>query len=51
MNYKQPCALIGNGSNPTHPTVKDRLKSIKTFLCVDGGADKLIKWDILQMLF
>ena len=42
MKYKSPYALFGNGSNPTHPTVKDRLKSINTFFCVDGGADKLI---------
>ena len=42
MKYKAPYALFGNGSNPRHPTVKDRLKSINTFFCVDGGADKLI---------
>ena len=42
MKYKSPYALFGNGSNPKHPTVKDRLKSINTFFCVDGGADKLI---------
>ena len=42
MKYKSPYALFGNGSKPTHPTVKDRLKSINTFFCVDGGADKLI---------
>ena len=42
MKYKSPYALFGNGSNPRHPTVKDRLKSINTFFCVDGGADKLI---------
>ena len=42
MKYKAPYALFGNGSNPTHPIVKDRLKSINTFFCVDGGADKLI---------
>ena len=42
MKYKSPYALFGNGSNPTHPIVKDRLKSINTFFCVDGGADKLI---------
>ena len=42
MKYKSPYALFGNGSYPTHPIVKDRLKSINTFFCVDGGADKLI---------
>ena len=42
MKYKSPYALFGNGSYPTHPTVKDRLTSINTFFCVDGGADKLI---------
>ena len=42
MKYKAPYALFGNGSNPRHPNVKDRLKSINTFFCVDGGADKLI---------
>ena len=40
--YKYPHALFGNGPSPTHPIVKDRLKSINTFFCVDGGADKLI---------
>lgn len=43
MNYKGPYALFGNGPDPTHPIIKDRLKSIKTFFCVDGGADKLLK--------
>ena len=42
MKYKSPNALFGNGPSPTHPIVKDRLKSINTFFCVDGGADKLI---------
>ncbi len=42
MKYKYPHALFGNGPSPTHPIVKDRLKSINTFFCVDGGADKLI---------
>ena len=42
MKYESPYALFGNGSNPRHPIVKDRLKSINTFFCVDGGADKLI---------
>tara|TARA_A100001015_G_scaffold2511_1_gene3322 strand:+ start:507 stop:1127 length:621 start_codon:yes stop_codon:yes gene_type:complete len=42
MKYKYPHALFGNGPSPTHPIVKDRLKSIKTFFCVDGGADKLL---------
>ena len=42
MKYKYPHALFGNGPCPTHPIVKDRLKSINTFFCVDGGADKLI---------
>ena len=40
--YKYPHALFGNGPSPTHPIIKDRLKSINTFFCVDGGADKLI---------
>ena len=34
--------MFGNGPCPTHPIVTDRLKSINTFFCVDGGADKLI---------
>ena len=42
MKYKYPHALFGNGPSPTHPIVKDRLESINTFFCVDGGADKLI---------
>ena len=42
MKYKSPYALFGNGPSPLHPIVKDRLKSINTFFCVDGGADKLI---------
>ena len=42
MKYKSPYALFGNGSKPTHLFIKDRLKSINTFFCVDGGADKLI---------
>ena len=42
MKYKSPYALFGNGPNPTHPNVIERLKSINTFFCVDGGADKLI---------
>ena len=42
MKYESPNALFGNGPSPTHPIVKDRLKSINTFFCVDGGADKLI---------
>ena len=42
MKYKPPNALFGNGPCPMHPIVKDRLKSINTFFCVDGGADKLI---------
>jgi len=42
VKYKYPHALFGNGPRPTHQIVKDRLKSINTFFCVDGGADKLI---------
>ena len=42
MKYESPNALFGNGPSPTHPIIKDRLKSINTFFCVDGGADKLI---------
>ena len=42
MKYKYPHALFGNGPVPTHPIVKDRLKLINTFFCIDGGADKLI---------
>ena len=42
MKYESPNALFGNGPCPTHPIVTDRLKSINTFFCVDGGADKLI---------
>ena len=42
MKYESPNALFGNGPCPTHPIVKDRLRSINTFFCVDGGADKLI---------
>ena len=37
MKYESPNALFGNGPSPTHPIVKDRLKSINTFFCVDGG--------------
>ena len=43
MNLKQPYALIGNGPEPTHPIVKEKLKKMKTFLCVDGGADKALR--------
>ena len=43
MIYKKPYALFGNGPYPSHPTIKKRLKSIKTFFCTDGGADKLIR--------
>ena len=42
IKYESPNALFGNGPCPTHPIVTDRLKSINTFFCVDGGADKLI---------
>ena len=42
ITYESPNALFGNGPCPTHPIVTDRLKSINTFFCVDGGADKLI---------
>ena len=42
MKHESPNALFGNGPIPTHPIVKERLKSINTFFCVDGGADKLI---------
>ena len=42
MKYEPPNALFGNGPSPTHPIIIDRLKSINTFFCVDGGADKLI---------
>ncbi len=43
MNFSGPFALIGNGKIPTHATTITKLKSMQTFLCVDGGADKLIK--------
>ena len=42
ITYESPNALFGNGPCPTHPIVTDRLKSINTFFCVDGGADKLV---------
>lgn len=42
MKYKFPYALFGNGPRPTHPMIKNKLKSMNTFFCVDGGADKLI---------
>ena len=41
MKHKHPYALFGNGPQPTHPIIKERLKLINTFFCVDGGADKL----------
>ena len=43
MDYKAPHALFGNGPEQSHPIIKERLKFIKTFFCVDGGADKLIQ--------
>ena len=43
MDYKAPYALFGNGPEPLHSIIKERLKLIKTFFCVDGGADKLIQ--------
>ena len=43
MDFPGPFALIGNGKTPTHATIITKLKSIQTFLCVDGGADNLIK--------
>ena len=43
MKYRAPHALFGNGPEPLHSIIKERLKLIKTFFCVDGGADKLIQ--------
>ena len=40
---KSPIILFGNGEIPSHPIVLNKIKSVGTIICVDGGTDKLIK--------
>jgi len=40
---KSPIILFGNGEVPSHPIVLNKVKSVSTIICVDGGTDKLIK--------
>ena len=40
---KSPIILFGNGEVPYHPIVLNKIESVGTIICVDGGADKLIK--------
>ena len=35
--------LFGNGEVPSHPIVLNKIESVDTLICVDGGTDKLIK--------
>ena len=40
---KSPIILFGNGEIPYHPIALNKIKGVGTIICVDGGADKLIK--------
>ena len=40
---KSPIILFGNGEVPSHPTVLNKIESVGTVICLDGGTDKLIK--------
>ena len=40
---KPPIILFGNGEVPSHPIVLNKVESVGTIICVDGGTDKLIK--------
>ena len=40
---KSPIILFGNGEIPSHPIVLNKIKGVGTIICLDGGADKLIK--------
>jgi len=43
MKFSGTLVLFGNGEIPTHPIVVRKLKLFNTFLCTDGGADKLLQ--------
>ena len=40
---ESPIILFGNGEVPSHPTVLNKIESVGTVICLDGGTDKLIK--------
>ena len=42
MDLIKPIVLFGNGDIPSHVVVSDKLQEAKSFICLDGGADKLI---------
>ena len=40
---KSPTILFGNGEIPSRSIVLNKIESVDTIICVDGGTDKLIK--------
>ena len=38
-----PVILFGNGEPPTHPSVIRYINEAKTYICLDGGVDTLIR--------
>ena len=42
MNLLKPIVLFGNGDMPTHPEVHKKLQKARSFICIDGGADKVL---------
>jgi len=38
-----PVVILGNGKFPTHPTPLKRLRTAKTLICINGGADRALE--------
>jgi len=43
LSNPSPVVILGNGQFPTHPIPLEKLRSAKTLICINGGADLAVK--------